>query len=143
MKVVINSCFGGFSLSPEATLKLWELGGPVEATPVEMYFSHEADPDSIIGKKRRLQDWREYLSGVDKGRRPFLTVFSPDESLVLNSRDADRSNPLLVKVVEELGEKADGAYASLTIVEIPDDAEWQVEEYDGNEHIAEKHRTWS
>jgi hypothetical protein len=28
------------------------------------------------------------------------------------------------------------------VVEIPDDVNWQVEEYDGMEHIAEKHRTW-
>ena len=27
-------------------------------------------------------------------------------------------------------------------VEIPDDVEWQIEEYDGTEHISEKHRTW-
>ena len=27
-------------------------------------------------------------------------------------------------------------------VEIPDDVEWQIEEYDGSEWIAEKHRIW-
>lgn len=31
----------------------------------------------------------------------------------------------------------------LAIVEIPDDVKWHVDEYDGNEHIAEDHRTWS
>jgi hypothetical protein len=30
----------------------------------------------------------------------------------------------------------------LEIVEIPDDVEYTIEEYDGLEHIAEKHRTW-
>jgi len=30
----------------------------------------------------------------------------------------------------------------LKVVEIPDDVEWNVQEYDGNEWVAEKHRIW-
>jgi hypothetical protein len=37
---------------------------------------------------------------------------------------------------------ANGAHANLKIVEVPPDVEWQIEEYDGNEWVAEKHRTW-
>ena len=29
-----------------------------------------------------------------------------------------------------------------TFVSIPDDVEWQIEEYDGMEWVAEAHRTW-
>lgn len=58
-------------------------------------------------------------------------------------RDENRNNPLLVQVVEELGEKANGDHASLRVVEIPDDVKWEIVEYDGNEHIAEQHRKWS
>jgi hypothetical protein len=54
----------------------------------------------------------------------------------------DRDDPALVKVVEELGEKANGEHANLKVVEIPDDVDWCVEEYDGSEWIAEVHRTW-
>lgn len=36
-----------------------------------------------------------------------------------------------------------GAFAhGLKVVSIPADVEWQIEEYDGAEWIAEKHRTW-
>jgi hypothetical protein len=49
----------------------------------------------------------------------------------------------LVQVVEELGKEANGNYAKLEIIEIPDDVDWEIDEYDGMEHIAEKHRTWS
>jgi hypothetical protein len=28
------------------------------------------------------------------------------------------------------------------VIEIPDDVEWIIVDYDGMEHIAEKHRTW-
>jgi hypothetical protein len=27
-------------------------------------------------------------------------------------------------------------------VDIPDDVKWEIEEYDGNEWVAEVHRTW-
>ena len=56
--------------------------------------------------------------------------------------DIERNNPILVEIVEQLGEAADGHFAELKVVEIPDDVQWQIEEYDGNEWVAEKHRKW-
>jgi hypothetical protein len=53
-----------------------------------------------------------------------------------------RDDLYLVKVVREMGDKANGKFASLKIVEIPADVDWQIEEYDGKEWIAEKHRIW-
>jgi hypothetical protein len=58
-------------------------------------------------------------------------------------REIERNDPVLVQVVEEMGDKANGRYAKLAVVEIPDDVDYTVEEYDGMEHIAEAHRTWS
>jgi hypothetical protein len=54
----------------------------------------------------------------------------------------DRSNPKLVKCIETLGKDANGSCAELRIVDVPDNIDWYIEEYDGVEHIAEKHRTW-
>lgn len=48
----------------------------------------------------------------------------------------------LVEVVELLGDKANGSYAKLRIVEIPDDVNFVIEEYDGIESIHEAHRSW-
>lgn len=56
------------------------------------------------------------------------------------SVNVDRNDPILIQVVETLGEKANGRYSELRVVEIPDDIKWQVEEYDGSEWIAEAHR---
>ena len=53
-----------------------------------------------------------------------------------------RGDPKLVEVVEKLGEEANGFCADLKIVEIPDDVEWIIGEYDGSEWVAEKHRIW-
>lgn len=54
-----------------------------------------------------------------------------------------RDDPHLVEVVERLGSAANTRYSNLKVVEIPDDVEWQIEEYDGCEWISEAHRTWS
>ncbi len=53
-----------------------------------------------------------------------------------------RADPDVVAVVEELGRDADGRFAELKVVEIPDGVRWFISEYDGIEHIAETHRTW-
>ena len=62
----------------------------------------------------------------------------------LNGRDdgSIRTDPKLIQVVEELGDAANGQCAKLEIVEIPDGTDYEIEEHGGNEHIAEKHRTW-
>ena len=54
----------------------------------------------------------------------------------------NRADTLLIRVVEELGEEANGDYAELKVVEIPDDVAYDVQEYDGLEWIAEVHQTW-
>jgi hypothetical protein len=57
--------------------------------------------------------------------------------------EIDRNDPTLISLVEELGEDSWGKFAELKVVEIPDDVEWEIEEYDGMEWISEKHRTWN
>ena len=59
------------------------------------------------------------------------------------STDVPRDCPVLVVLVQEMGERANTPYSTLKVVEIPDDVDWYIAEYDGSEHIAEVHRTWS
>ena len=89
MKIVINSCYGGFGLSEEAY--------------------------KYIGI-----DWDSYgFAFVD-----------------------DRTHPLLIEAVEELGEKASGRFAKLKIVDIPENVDWEIYDYDGMETIRERARQW-
>lgn len=57
-------------------------------------------------------------------------------------KDVLRTDPKLIKVVRALGEEANDRFSKLEIIEVPDDVQWQIEEYDGIEWVAEKHRTW-
>lgn len=54
----------------------------------------------------------------------------------------NRSDPDLVAAVETLGKEADGDYANLDVVEIPDGIDYYIHEYDGRENIHETHRSW-
>ena len=71
----------------------------------------------------------------------------PEESLWL-SEDFDdyphyRGNDQLIEVIEKLGSRANGQHSELKIVEIPDNVEYTIADYDGIEWVAEVHRTWS
>ena len=58
--------------------------------------------------------------------------------------DPLRDDPVLVRVIEELaGEEAGGSAAVLKVVRVPADVNWCIQEYDGQEWVAEQHRTWS
>lgn len=57
-------------------------------------------------------------------------------------RNIPRDDPFLIQIIEQLDHDADGSCAALKIVEIPDGVAWEIEEYDGKEHVAEQHRTW-
>lgn len=113
-KVVINRSFGGFSLSVKALERLYERGVITEGIP-----------EKTEGSEHLLYD--------DCLRRDGLVYFG---------HEVRRDHPELVKVVEELGEDSWGKFAELKIVEVPDDVEWEIEEYDGVERVVEKHRVW-
>ena len=48
---------------------------------------------------------------------------------------ADRTDPVLIQVIEELGEEANGNSADLQITELPAGTQYHIHEYDGNERI--------
>jgi len=53
-----------------------------------------------------------------------------------DEKDLSRSDPILVQVVEELGEEANGMYARLEIEELPAGTLYRIDEYDGLETVA-------
>ena len=139
MKLVINKCHGGFGLSHEATLAYLNKCG--------IKFWAEPNEHSLVGSNYYLVPPEERIEGnpVDwysmtlEQRRAHNEAYS---KTVFDPSDIARDDANLVSVVLELGEAANGRCAELKVVEIPDDVEWQIEEYDGLEWVAEKHRTW-
>ena len=86
---------------------------------------------------------RKGLNLVEKTMDDFV-FFYEDESKreIFSERDIPRDDSVLVAIVEEMGEKANNRYSFLKVVEIPDNVDWYIEEFDGDEWVAERHRTW-
>lgn len=113
MKVVINRCYGGFSLSREGVL----LGREISGDP-------KWGGANIIGD-------------VYEGGKPVERDYGYVQHYL------ERHDPTLVKVVETLGgERASGELAELAVVEIPDVISYEIDEYDGIESIHESYRSW-
>lgn len=143
-RVVINAKYGGYGLSHKAIMRYLEMcGTPV--WPEENQFSSLCGPTYwlIAPDGGRVSDdtpsnWHEMTMAE---RTAYNQTW---DSQIFRIDDVPRDDPYLVKVVEELGSKAaSSGHAELKIVDIPADVDWEINEYDGKEWIAEKHRTWS
>lgn len=55
-------------------------------------------------------------------------------------RDIERHDPILIDVIEELGELANGDCAKLAIEELDAGTQYRIDEYDGNESINTRDR---
>jgi len=113
--VVINSEHGGFGISRAAELAY------LERTGTAYTFQDREDRAATLSKGQYIMVNDQYWDG----------------------RTIKRDDPVLVDIVREMGEAADGDFTSLRVVELPADVDWIIEEYDGREWVAERHRTWS
>mgnify|MGYP001600517750 CR=1 FL=1 len=116
MKVVLNKCFGGFSISIEAAEFMAARGNKLAQAELEDY--------------KLEKHWYGY-GLLDSKKYPNF-----------GTNGYDRTDPDLIAAVEALGDKASGSCARLRIVEIPDGINWHIDEYDGTERIDEWHQSW-
>lgn len=140
MKVVINKCYGGFGLSHEAVMRYLEIKGitvyPEQGKDYWKFWTYwTVKPEDRVEDKEG-----EAFYSMSMDERVAYNKLRSEQTIY--ERDIERHDPALVQAVEELGERANGQHAELSVVEIPDGVDYIVEEYDGNEHIAEAHRTW-
>jgi hypothetical protein len=140
MKVVINRCYGGFGLSHEAVMRYFEIKGitvyPEQGKDYWKFWTYwTVKPEDRVESK----EGEDFCKMPIEERAAYNKAHSEQ---TIYEREIERHDPALVQAVEELGDKANGRYAELAVVEIPDDVQYQIEEYDGMEHIAEAHRTW-
>ena len=126
-KVVYNACYGGFGLSKEACQRYWDIKGQqvwIEDEKLGMFTVWLTPPEERPTKNK---NWNS---------------MSTDERIARNrahseqtwyNRNVDRHDPVLVQVVEELGDKANGEYAKLRIEEVY--GSYRIDEYDGSERV--------
>ena len=130
-KVVYNACYGGFGLSKEACQRYWEIKGK------QIWIEDDKEHPS-------LGLWTVWLTPPEERpvRKKNWESMSMDERITYSraqseqtwyNRDVDRHDPVLVQVVEELGDKANGQYAKLRIKEVS--GPYRISEYDGSESV--------
>ncbi len=139
MKIVINACYGGFGLSHEGIMEYAKRKGmTLHAFVNARKHDGRIDFDKMIPYEPDKRAFCVFYSTEpldDNGKIPDKSYFS--------ERDIKRDDPDLIAVVQTLGKKANGDFANLQVVDIPDGVQWEIDEYDGFEHIDEVHRSWS
>ena len=124
MKVIINRCFGGFELSDEA---------------YEWLIKNRRWRVTEFDKDGNCKDKTAQLVKTDRKSSFYGKYWLVDED-----KKKIRTHKDLIDCVETIGSKrASGRVSELEIVEVPNNVEWEIDEYDGNEWVAEKHRRWS
>ncbi len=144
-RVVVNTAYGGFGLSYEAVMLYARLA------KVKLYGYTSRDPSGKLDLHRAYPVTPEQIKGLtgrmDRAMVHYSTKPIPKNGVIkegthFSPSDIKRDDVCLVEVVKQLGEAANGAFAKLAVVEVPSGVKWDVEEYDGREHIAEQHRCW-
>jgi hypothetical protein len=113
--IVINNCHGGFGLSWDAQIAYLDRAGIAYT----------------LGDRESRDDTIRF------GQEIMLATGWP-----WYDREIARDDSVLVSVVREMGSEANGNFAQLKIVKIPGDIEWTIDDYDGLDWVAEKHRIW-
>lgn len=138
MKIIVNKCYGGFGLSTKAELEYLKKQG--EAYPFVVIFN-----DNFESSFERYDENKPYS-------RLTPTVFfknNPSKDKLYNTwEEADtkykmidsdfekkRNDEALIEIVERLGSAANGSFANLKVVEIPDGYDYEISDYDGVETI--------
>jgi len=122
MKVAYNACFGGFGLSTEALTKFAEKKGITLTWYEQTGYAHNGDEgykkvegippeDKMFSLTPLTEDVGDKIEKI-----PGELFYYPD------FYDETRSDPDLISVIEDLGEKANGMCADLQIKNIPDGA---------------------
>lgn len=136
MKIVIDVSYGGLILSCQAKRKYLDLANvryylyqypssnEVDEGAEDCYkrvdcFNHDADFVRVIFCRHDL--------GASVEEIPY------DEDFF--NKDPKRTDPLLIRVVDELGAEASAKGSELRVVEIPDGSKWQINECGGVEIV--------
>lgn len=135
-KVILNKCFGGFGVSKEA----YELYAKKKGIDVFHYTQKNLKNEIYTYATDDNRSFDFYFT-KDFGDNVYIS----DEDFkkyFLNLDEKFREDKILIEVVEELGEKANSMYSNLKIVEIPDNLDYVIDDYDGIETLHQKVKKW-
>jgi len=132
-KVCYNSCFGGFGLSKEAVQRYFDIKGQQvwieddkEFKSLEIFTVWLVPPN----ERQESKEGESFYSMSLEERIAYNQKYSEQ---TWDYNRISRHDSILIQVVEELGEKANGRHANLCITEVQ--SKYRIDEYDGNESV--------
>lgn len=143
-QIVINTDYGGFGISNEALLELIKKNSSaIKIMTMEKYAGEDWEQDAK--KYPSLYSRKKFKEGYLQGGAGTGTLFKGNKVYFLKDRSDQvvREHPDLITIIKKLGKKANGMCADLKIIKIPTNIEYTIEEYDGSEWVAEKHKIWN
>lgn len=142
MKIAINRCYGGFSLSDKAIEMIMKRKGlECHRYICTKYYSRDGVNEyiKVIPNNSKCDSTHIYYLTKDLGK----TIDKlPKKYYWYYDSKLERTDEDLIAVIEELGADVNGSFGNIRIVEIPDDVDWEIDDYDGMETIEEVHRSW-
>lgn len=133
-KVVYNACYGGFSLSDAAVFRYAELKGITLYPEIEPRSGGLTTHWTVPAEEREkhILQGKAWDKASTEQRIASNAYYSAH---VIYSRDLKRDDPVLVQVVEEMGDAANGMCAKLRVADLPAGTAYRISEYDGFEGI--------
>jgi len=138
VKLVINRCYGGFSLSRQAICEYAALAGFSAH-----FYKAEVVQTRIYKKISPFEKESLFTYKLKTDLGDVATEEQMNAAEWIDDRGLPRNDVNLIAVVEKLGDAANGACAELRIIEIPDGVEYEIDDYDGMESVHETHRSWA
>ena len=140
-KVLYNNCYGGFNLSPLAITEYRKKKG-LETFWYKCKWIHGTldkeftKLDHIPARNNLLE---HYATSKDLGKYPkYLSSYA----IYYGDFEELRDDKDLIEVVEDLGLAANGFHANIKIAEIPCNAPFEIDEYDGFETVVPPRHSW-
>jgi len=124
-KIIINTCYGSFNISYPA---------------IELYYKRKYNQKLYFYKRANYsEDYERCESNVAemcffKDQGDTLNKWDINFDYFVTTCDFERTDPVLIEVVEELGKEANGLYANLSVVTIKGN-KYRIEVDDGRESI--------
>lgn len=155
IKIVKNTCYGGFGISIQAMIELIKRKAKcIKEIPIyEFYDSNYFKNLSPISKliqykfKDEMENWKLYEDSNANKTDNILTnqyyfynwgfglLMNHDRSIIYEfiNENESRMDPDLIEIVEIMKEDANGKHAKLKVVELG--IYWDIKEYDGKETV--------
>lgn len=128
-KIAYSARYGGFGLSEDGLRRYAEIKG-LTLYPEEGEFGMVVW--WVVPPENRPRELNNWASATRAERIAHNEAY---KAARLYDKDIPRTDPALIQVIEEMGEKANSRFSNLKIADVPSGGKYRIDEYDGFESV--------